>query len=118
MTTGAEPPRVLRSTVDPDCDCVLVDLDAARASVPHESDTPPGTGKAEADAGGHREEARAAGEPLCPPGYVPRQHPRSPYDLHGKQVLTNDPPRQNPESRQHIEGAPDVSGSGGAALRD
>lgn len=44
-------------------------------------------------------EAGPAGEPLCPPGYVPRRRRREPYELHGKTIETGRPTERNPEPR-------------------
>ncbi len=77
MAPADELPAVLPSAVDPDCECVLVDRGLA-ASPP--SAAPAGQGA------------------LCPPGYVPRRRQRPPYDLRGKEVVSTEPPEQNPEA--------------------
>jgi hypothetical protein len=73
VTAGDGPPPVLPSAQDDEYECVLVDPEAARApsaSEPRES--------------------------LCPPGYVPRLKRGAPYRLQGKEVVSQDPPEQNP----------------------
>jgi hypothetical protein len=64
---------VLPSAPDDEYECVLVDPEAARA---------PSSGE--------------AGESRCPPGYVPRLKRRGTYRLHGKEVVSEEPPEQNP----------------------
>lgn len=76
MTAGDELPAVLPSGADDEYECVLVDPQAALAPPPSSS---------------------RPGEPLCPPGYVPRLKRGAPYDLHGKERVSEDPPEQNPE---------------------
>lgn len=73
MTAGDEPPLVLPSAPDDEYECVLVDPEAARA---------PSAGQ--------------PGESKCPPGYVPRLKRRGDYRLHGKEVVSEQPPEQNP----------------------
>ena len=95
MTTDDGLPLVMPSAVDPDCECVLVDPDAARAALPSDTDsTGDSTGASVGDSPG---DSAGSGEPLCHPGYVPRRSPRSDYDLDGKEIITTDPPVQNPE---------------------
>lgn len=74
MTAGDEPPPVLPSALDDEYECVLVDPEAARAP-----------------------SASEPGKSLCPPGYVPRLKGRAPYRLRGKEVVSEDPPEQNPD---------------------
>jgi hypothetical protein len=81
LTNGDEIPVIVPSTVDPDYECVLVDPDAAQAPPDVAGEGTTGT----------------AGEPLCPPGYVPRLKPRPPYESEGKVVTSTDPPEENPE---------------------
>jgi hypothetical protein len=74
VTAGDELPPVLPSAPDDEYECVLVDPEAARAP-----------------------SASEPGESLCPPGYVPRRKRRAPYRLRGKEVVSEDPPEQNPD---------------------
>jgi hypothetical protein len=74
VTAGDEPPPVLPSAPDDEYECVLVDPEAARAPSAIEPD-----------------------KSLCPPGYVPRLKRRAPYRLRGKEVVSEDPPAQNPD---------------------
>jgi hypothetical protein len=70
-------PEVVPSTIDPDCDCVLVDADVAASP-------PPAATVDEA-------------QPLCPPGYVPRRRRRADYELRGREVVSDHAPEENPE---------------------
>ena len=73
MTAGDERPAILPSGADDEYECVLVDPLAAAA--PSEGEP---------------------GEHLCPPGYVPRRKRRAPYRLQGKELVSEDPPEENP----------------------
>ncbi len=78
-------PDVIRSEVDPDFDCVRLGSTAPGGRVA----TPPGP-----------DEAHATGAPrLCPEGYVPKRR-REPYESEGKRVISEKPPRRNPNARQ------------------
>jgi len=60
--------------LDDEYECVLADPEAARAP-----------------------SASEPGKSLCPPGYVPRLKRRASYRLRGKEVVSQDPPEQNPD---------------------
>jgi hypothetical protein len=75
---SVDEPDVIPSPVDPDVECVRAG-DLAE---------PPGP------------DLRPSGEPLCPPGYVPRRKRREPYESHGKTIDTGRPAERNPDPRE------------------
>ncbi|MET9375550.1 hypothetical protein ABZX98_15540 [Streptomyces sp. NPDC002992] len=77
-------PEVIPSEVDPDVECVRIDVAGGAAESPSYSPAqdqhpPPGRGVR-----------------LCPEGYVPRRRRRD-YTLDGKRVVTDSPATRNPE---------------------
>jgi len=83
MPAEDDRPPVIPSPVDPDVDCIRVDLQTPSGEIAQ----PPGPDPPGADAAPR----------LCPEGYVPVRRKQRDYTLKGKVVVSDTEPKRNPE---------------------
>ncbi|MFI8521807.1 hypothetical protein ACIGEZ_28925 [Streptomyces sp. NPDC085481] len=88
-------PEVIPSEVDPDVECVRIDLADDQGDQGEHGGPPPSPGPVE-DVPGPPSAPAVHGKRLCPEGYLPRRRHRD-YTLDGKRIVSDSPPIPNPE---------------------
>ncbi len=83
MPADDDRPPVIPSPVDPEVECVRIDTQEPSGEIAQPPDQRPAGG---GDA-----------PKLCPDGYVPRRRRRRGYTAEGKRIITNKPPKRNPD---------------------